>query len=121
MTVVTDQLTVADNRIKHQESHIQTLLKKNQIMEEEKKRQNIIIIMEGIKEDTNQHPKQQILDMLNVIGGNKPRPILVKFTNVNSKYEVYRNVKNLSNSDKWKYIRIHRMICPRKCNNKEKK
>ena len=93
-------------------------------MEEEKKRQNLIV--EGIKEDPDQHPKQQVLDMLSDIGAkvqaddvaailrlgpgklkrNRPRPILVKFVNVNSKYEVYRNVKNLSNSDKWKYIRI---------------
>ena len=33
-------------------------------------------------------------------------PILVKFTNVNVKHELYKNIKKLGESDKWKYVFI---------------
>ena len=37
---------------------------------------------------------------------SRPRPILVKFVNVNKKHELYKHVKNLSQDEKWKTIRI---------------
>ena len=125
MTVVSDQLTEAENKLKEHDQHIQVLLKKNKIIEDERRRSNIII--EGLKEEQHTQPKQQILEMLSDIGADieaddmtvvtrlgpggrtktsRPRPVLVKFTNTNKKHELYKHVKNLGQNDKWKMIRI---------------
>ena len=125
VTVVSDQLTEAESKLKEHDQHIKLLLTRNKAMEEERRRQNIIV--EGLKEDANTPPKQQIMEMLSDIGADivaddvtvvtrlgpggrakasRPRATLVKFANVNKKHELYKHVKNLGQSDKWKYIRI---------------
>ena len=124
MTDISDRLTEAENKVKHQEKVIDVLAKKNRQMEEEKKRQNIII--DGIKEDPNKHPRQQVSELLADIDTNikaddimavlrlgsgktkttRPRPILVKFANVNVKHELYKNIQKLGDSDKWKHVYV---------------
>ena len=118
MTAMSDQLSQTEKVVKEHDAHIQTLLKKNRILEDEQRRQNIIV--EGLKEDPKVQLRQQVLDMMTKIRekiradnivtvlwlgpgrtkGNRPRPILVTFANVNTKYKLYRNVKNLSNDEK---------------------
>ena len=106
MTDITDKLTEAENRVTEHEKVIDLLAKKNKQMEEEKKRQNIII--DGVKEELNQNPRQQVIELITDIDANikaddiltalrlgsgktpttKPRPILVKFTSSNVKHEL---------------------------------
>ena len=124
MTDITDKLTEAENRVTEHEKVINLLAKKNKQMEEEKKRQNIII--DGVKEELNQNPRQQVIELIMDIDTNikaddtltalrlgsgkmpttKPRPILVKFTSSNVKHELYRNIRKLKDTEKWSHVHV---------------
>ena len=111
ITDITDKLTAAETRVKEHEKVIDMLARKN---------------IDGIKEEVNKHPRQQVIELLADINANiraddisavlrlgvgkpnsvKPRPILVKFTNSNNKQELFRNIRKLGESDKWKQVYV---------------
>ena len=68
VTAISDQSTRVEERLKKHEETIDVLAKKNKQMEDEKKRQNIVI--DGSKEETNKHPRQQVMELFSDIKAN---------------------------------------------------
>ena len=94
-------------------------------MEEDKRRPNIII--EGLAEDKNKHPRQQVSELLAGIGVNvtaesmltvsrlgpvtkntsrRPRHILVKFSSPYWKQEIFKNISKAKDIEIWERVHI---------------
>ena len=66
ITAISNQMTQAEGKLKQHEKTIEALAKKNKQMDDERKRQNIIV--DGIKEEADKHPRQETLKLFADIG-----------------------------------------------------
>ena len=125
MTTMSDELDETIKQCKLQQIQIDELRMNERARTEEVKKANIII--DGISEETETSLLATVTQMLTDIGVNiqqgniltafrlgsvkkvnkpRPRPILVKLSTQSIKFDIYKHVKNLRDSDKWKRIFI---------------
>ena len=115
---LTDEVNEVKKELKQTTKTTKKLEKSDKIRYDDKRRSNIII--EGLKEDTRVHPRQQVESLFKDIGvtipqesvptvtrlgpigrkGKKQRPTLVKFTSHFHKQEIFKNVAKLKKKGK---------------------
>ena len=99
--------------------------------EEERRRPNVIL--EGVPEDKNIHPRKQVSDLLSEIGvkpspecivtasrlgavpkgkSRRPRYILVKFSTPFWKQEIFRNINKAKDNEKWCGVHVQDDLPP---------
>ena len=121
---LTEQVKEVRKDVKQQAATTVKLERSDKIKEDEKRRSNIII--EGMKEDSRLHPRQQVESLFKDIGvtipqegiptvtrlgpigrkGRKPRPVLIKFTSYFHKQEIFKNIAKLKTKEKWRGLYI---------------
>ena len=121
LSTLSDELEETRKQCKGQDEMISKLNASEKERYEEKKRSNLII--DGIPESRDEHVISTVKQMLADIGVNlqsiqvvtafrvgpttkvnkaRPRSILLKLASPSMKHEIYKSVKNLRESDKWK-------------------
>ena len=119
VNTMSNQIDSLRKQAKSQQTANDKFSKMERQLDEDRRRPNIII--EGLAEDKNMHPRQQVTALLSAIGVNipkeslvtvsrlgpvgksrRPRHVLVKFTSTFWKQEIFKNVSRAKDSDKWR-------------------
>ena len=119
------EIETLKTQAKEQRSVNERMEKAEKQSDEDRRRPNLII--EGLTEDKNTHPRQQISALLADIGvtippesiltvsrlgpvtklnSRRPRNILVKFNSLYWKQEIFKNIIKSKDSEKWKGVHI---------------